>query len=66
MKDFSKITAQIEEQIRKKNHHVTAMYKVSFEAGKKAAIEGDEKLRKLFDELGVNPTEWARWKLGIE
>ena len=64
-KKWKEIEKKIDEHIKKKNAHVTAQYKVSSKAGRKAGLEADTKLRKLFSDLEIDPTEYARRKLGL-
>lgn len=63
---LEKIIKKIDKQIKENNAHVTAMYKVNRNAGKKAALEADAKLIQLFKDLDINPSEYARRKLGLE
>lgn len=60
---FEEISKKIDKQIKENNAHVTAMFRVSHKDGSKAAFEAQAKLTKLFKDLDINPSEWARRKL---
>lgn len=63
IKKIEEILEKIDKQIKENNAHVTAMWRVSSEAGKKASFEATAKLEKLFKDLDINPAEYARRKL---
>lgn len=54
---------KIDKQIKENNKSVTMMFKVSKEEGRKAGLEADAKLKKLFKDLRVNSAEYAEQKI---
>ena len=60
---LEEILEKIDKQIKENNAHVTAMFRVSHKDGSKAAFEATAKLEKLFKDLDINPSEYARRKL---